>query len=55
MIQWIEYDDVWLSVKGSARTTINKDGSGIYPSDRWKKQILLAEHSPIRKIKFSWK
>ena len=25
MIQWIEYDDVWLSVKGSARTTINKD------------------------------
>lgn len=25
MIQWIEYDDVWLSVKGSARTTINKE------------------------------
>ena len=55
MISWSEYVDVWAKVKRAARTTINKDGSGAYPSDAWKKTILLAEHSPIRKIRFSWK
>lgn len=55
MIAWSEYTDRWLKVKRSARTTIGREGGGIYPSDSWKKAILLAEHSPIRKIKFSWK
>ena len=54
MLKWTEYVDVWPKVKRAARTTINKDGEGEYPSDGWKKTILLAEHSPIRKIKFSW-
>ena len=55
MIKWSEYTDEWSKVKRSARTTIGREGEGLYPSDSWKKQILLAEHSPIRKIKFSWK
>ena len=55
MIKWSEYTDVWSKVKRSARTTIGREGEGAYPSDAWKKSILLAEHSPIRKIKFSWK
>ena len=55
MIKWTEYKDVWPKVKRSARTTVNKEGSGEYPSDSWKKTILLAEHSPIRRIRFSWK
>ena len=55
MIQWSEYIDVWKKVKRAARTTISKDGSGTYPNDEWKKRILLAEHSPIRKIRFSWR
>lgn len=55
MIKWIEYIDVWSKVKRSARTTIGQEGEGKYPSDSWKKTILLAEHSPIRKIKVSWK
>lgn len=55
MIKWFEYIDVWDKVKRSARTTINREGSGKYPTDKWKKQILLAEHSPIRKIKVAWK
>ncbi|MBQ9211110.1 MAG: thymidylate synthase ThyX [Clostridia bacterium] len=55
MIKWSEYLDVWGSVKRSARTTIHKDGEGTYPSDSWKKTILLAEHSPIRRIMFGWK
>lgn len=45
----------WHDVKRSARTTIGKDGSGLPPTDEWKKSILLAEHSPIRKLHFSWK
>lgn len=55
MIKWSEYVDEWPKVKRSARTTIGKEGEGKYPSDSWKKTILQAEHSPIRKIKFSWK
>lgn len=55
MIKWTEYEDVWAKVKRSARTTIRREGAGEYPSEEWKKSILLAEHSPIRKIKFSWK
>lgn len=55
MIDWSEYPNMWPGVKRAARTTIRKDGEGTYPSDEWKKQILLAEHSPIRKLRFSWK
>lgn len=55
MIKWTEYIDVWSKVKRSARTTISKEGDGLYPSNAWKKTILLAEHSPIRRIRFSWK
>lgn len=55
MIEWTEYTDVWPKVKRAARTTISKDGEGAYPSDSWKKTILLAEHSPIRRIRFGWK
>ena len=54
-VSWYRYSDNWLDVKQSARTTIGREGSGKYPSDEWKKKILLAEHSPIRKIKFSWR
>lgn len=54
MIRWFEYNDVWSLVKRSARTTISKDGSGATPTDSWKKTILLAEHSPIRRIRCSW-
>lgn len=54
-LQWTEYVDVWPKVKRAARTTISRDGSGKYPDASWKKTILLAEHSPIRRIRFSWK
>jgi hypothetical protein len=54
LVEKVEYTDVWLKVKEAARTTAGKDGSGEYPSDRWKKTALLAEHSMIRKIHFKW-
>ena len=55
MIKWFRYSNVWDDVKAAARTTISKEGTGKTPSDSWKKTILLCEHSPIRKIRFSWK
>ena len=55
MIRWFKYSDRWADVKQSARTTIGKEGSGKYPNNKWKKTILHAEHSLIRKIKVAWK
>lgn len=55
MLSFFRYNDVWPKVKAAARTTIRRDGEGAYPSDSWKKTILLAEHSPIRKIRVEWK
>lgn len=45
----------WRDVADAARTTVRKDGGTGEPSRRWKKRMLLAEHSPIRKLFFSWK
>lgn len=45
----------WRNVADAARTTIRKDEGVKEPSSRWKKIILLAEHSPIRKLMFNWK
>ena len=45
----------WREVADAARTTIRLDGGDGEPSPRWKKRILLAEHSPVRKLLVSWK
>jgi len=45
----------WRAVADAARTTIRKDEGTGEPSSKWKKTILLAEHSPIRKLMFNWK
>lgn len=45
----------WREVADSARTTINMQEGTKEPSHKWKRNILLAEHSPIRKIHISWK
>lgn len=45
----------WRDVADAARTTIRKDEGQGEPSSKWKKTILLAEHSPIRKLCFNWK
>jgi len=45
----------WRDVADAARTTIRKDEGTGEPSYKWKKTILLAEHSPIRKLCFNWK
>lgn len=45
----------WRDVADAARTTIGmEEGKGVV-STQWKRKILLAEHSPIRKLYIGWK
>lgn len=53
-VKLIETFNNWQQIKNSTMTTIGKE-KGIYPSSQWKRQLLLSEHSPIRKLRFSWK
>lgn len=41
------YQDMWQQIKDNALFTIHKN-NGTYPTDKWKEDILIAEHSPIR-------
>lgn len=47
----------WREIADCARTTVhmNEGDKSKEPSSRWKRNILLAEHSPIRKLKIGWK
>ena len=48
------YKDEWQEIKNSTMTTIGKK-TGSYPKKDWKIKLLISEHSPIRKLKISWK
>ena len=45
IVKW--HEDMWQEIKDDALFTIHKS-NGKYPDEKWKKQMLLAEHSPIR-------
>lgn len=45
----------WRAIADAARTTVNKEAGQGEPSSAWKRKILLAEHSPIRKLWISAK
>ena len=45
----------WQDVLSAARTTMGKEDATKEPSNLWKKRILKAEHSPIRRMFFKWK
>lgn len=42
------HEDMWKEIKQNALFTEHKFEEGKYPSSKWKKQMLLCEHSPIR-------
>ncbi len=46
--------DNWQEVKDATMNTIGMN-TGKYPDSKWKKELIMAEHSPIRKMKFSWR
>ena len=52
VINWIMTD--WKRVKNHCRTTVNKEFTDNEPSDDFKKQLLISEHSPIRLIEIDW-
>ncbi len=54
-IKFLNVIGTWRMVADAARTTIRQDEGTKEPGARWKKRILLAEHSPIRKLMFNWK
>ena len=45
-----DYRDCWQEVKNAAMVTIGKK-KGKYPTNEWKRAILMAEHSPIKLLK----
>lgn len=55
VIKFMKVIGTWREVADAARTTIRLDEGTKEPSSKWKKRILLSEHSPIRKLCFNWK
>lgn len=53
-VEQLQVNGSWNEVKEGARSTIGRMGVGKEPTNTWKKQILLAEHSPIRRLVYSW-
>ena len=45
----------WSEVLNACRTTVGKNRIEKQPKAKWRKNILLAEHSPIRKLQISVK
>jgi hypothetical protein len=54
-VKFIKVKGTWREVADAARTTIGMEAGENEPSSNWKRKMLLAEHSPIRKIHINWK
>ena len=50
----IEVSGSWRKVADGCRTTVGMGKGTKEPTNRWKKRLLLAEHSPIRKLWYNW-
>lgn len=44
----------WQEVVNDCRATVGKDALGKEPSTKFKREILISEHSPIRSISTKW-
>ena len=44
----------WTDVKNACRTTMNKDATDNKPNEKFKLDILISEHSPIRLLTVRW-
>ena len=47
-------DANWKNVKNKCRTTVNKEYSDKEATEKFKKQLLISEHSPIRLLNVDW-
>lgn len=55
-VKFLGSKGTWREIADAANTTINKDAGTKEPSSKWKRRILLSEHSIIRQllIKAKW-
>ena len=53
--QITDFNIDWKRIKSACMTTISKQAGEKEPSATWKRKLLLAEHSPIRRGSISWK
>jgi hypothetical protein len=55
-VKFIGIKGTWREIANSANTTINRIEGEKEPSSKWKRKMLLCEHSPIRQllIKCKW-
>ena len=44
----------WQEIVNDCRATVGKDELGKAPSQKFKREILISEHSPIRSISVKW-
>lgn len=54
-VEILDVKGSWREVADAARVTVGLPPGEGRPSSKWIKQMLLAEHSPIRKIIVSWR
>ena len=45
----------WIDVKNECRNTVNKEYSDKAATSKFKTNILISEHSPIRLIDVKWR
>lgn len=45
----------WQEVVDDCRSTVGRDPLGRQPSEKFKRSILIAEHSPIRDLSVKWR
>ena len=53
----VKTDLDWIDVKNSCRTTVGKDATDNKPTEEFKQQLIISEHSPITSLRivFLWK
>lgn len=44
----------WKRIKNHCRTTVGKEFTENEPTEKFKKKLLISEHTPIRLIEFDW-
>ena len=54
-VKLLGIDGTWRAVANAANTTIHREDGTREPTSRWKRRMLMCEHSPIRKLKISWR
>lgn len=54
-VKLLSFSGSWRGVANAANTTIDREDGTKEPTSWWKRRMLMCEHSPIRKFKFSWR